>query len=572
MTPSNKRNSSPMSPQIIAVCQDCGYQSPYSLLNPACPQCGSEWQEARYDYAELAQRLPELLAKRPFNLWRYHELLPVHSANPDLSLGEGGTPLFRATNLGLMLGNSNIYIKDERQGPTHSFKDRQAAVTVAALKEAGINEMVLASTGNVAIAYSAYAARAGIRLWVFLTSLVPAVKMRETALYGTQVVKVTGSYDQAKQTAAMFAKRRGLFLDKGARSIPCIESMKTIAFETSEQLTELLGAPLQSEGRGAIWRAPDWYIQSISGGMGPLGVLKGYDELVQMGLIDHFPKFGLIQVEGCAPMVHAWKQGKDVAQPVAVPRTLIHTLATGDPGRTYTMLRKKILEKSDGFLEMVSDEEAYRAMHFLAKMEGLSVEPAAAVAIAGVIKMVRAGVIKPNESVIINCTGHTMPVERNILGEGWSKDLTSLGGDEMEESKEEGLLAALSKVGIDRFPRIAIVDDNPQVRQLIRRILQSQGNYTLFEATNGLEAIEVAKKEHPNLIILDLMMPEMDGFAVMDSLQADQDTADIPIIVVTAKELTPAEKERLRGHIQTLMQKGDFLSDDLLDEVRALLG
>jgi threonine synthase len=116
------------------------------------------------------------------------------------------------------------------------------------------------------------------------------------------------------------------------------------------------------------------------------------------------------------------------------------------------------------------------------------------------------------------------------------------------------------------------VDDNPDVRRLIRRILQSQGNYSLFEATNGREAVELAKKEQPNLMILDLMMPEMDGFAVMDALKADVTTADIPIVVVTAKELTPSEKERLRGHVQTLMQKGDFLSDDLLDEVRALLG
>ena len=186
--------------------------------------------------------------------------------------------------------------------------------------------------------------------------------------------------------------------------------------------------------------------------------------------------------------------------------------------------------------------------------------------------MVRAGIIKPNETVMINCTGHTMPVERNILGEGWSKDLTLPSTNEMEEGKEEGLLAALSKVGIDRFPRIAIVDDNPDVRRLIRRILQSQGNYSLFEATNGREAVELARKEQPNLMILDLMMPEMDGFAVMDALKADVTTADIPIVVVTAKELTPSEKEHLRGHVQTLMQKGDFLSDDLLDEVRALLG
>jgi threonine synthase len=222
--------------------------------------------------------------------------------------------------------------------------------------------------------------------------------------------------------------------------------------------------------------------------------------------------------------------------------------------------------------ESVSDEEAYRAMHFVAKMEGLSVEPAAAVAFAGLVKLVRAGVIKPNETVVINCTGHTMNIESTILGEGWSRDIvlpseTSM----MEEAAEEGLLAALSKVAIDRFPRIAIVDDNPDVRRLIRRILQAQGDYTLFEATNGREAIELALKEHPNLMILDLMMPEMDGFAVMEKLQSNPQTADIPVIVVTAKELTQAEKERLKGHIQKLMQKGDFMSDDLSDEVRALL-
>ncbi len=114
--------------------------------------------------------------------------------------------------LGACLGCPNIFIKDERQGPTGSFKDRQAAVTIAALKEAGINELVVASTGNVAIAYSAYAARAGIRLWAFLTSLVPAEKMREVALYGTQVIKVTGSYDEAKQVAGEFARQRGYFL------------------------------------------------------------------------------------------------------------------------------------------------------------------------------------------------------------------------------------------------------------------------------------------------------------------------------------------------------------------------
>jgi threonine synthase len=231
-----------------------------------------------------------------------------------------------------------------------------------------------------------------------------------------------------------------------------------------------------------------------------------------------------------------------------------------------------MLAGAGGLFESVTDEEAYRAMHFVAKMEGLSIEPAAAVAFAGLVKLVRAGVIKPTETIVVNCTGHTMSVESNILGEGWSRDIVlPAATSTMEESTEEGLLAALSKVAIDRFPRIAIVDDNEDVRRLIRRILQAQGDYKLYEAINGREAVALAQKEHPNLMILDLMMPEMDGFAVMEKLQSNPETADIPVIVVTAKELTNAEKERLQGHIQKLMQKGDFMNDDLSDEVRALL-
>jgi len=270
-------------------------------------------------------------------------------------------------------------------------------------------------------------------------------------------------------------------------------------------------------------------------------------------------------------MVHAWRLGQETATPVQSPNTQIITLATGDPGRTYTLLRQRMLAASGGTFESVSDEDAYRAMHLIAKMEGLSVEPAAGVAFAGLIKLIRNGQIKPSDRIVVNCTGHTMTIEKNILGEGWSRNVV-LSTQAMEDSPEDGLLAALSRVAIDRFPRIAIVDDNPDVRRLIRRILQSQGNYELFEATNGREAIELAKREQPNLIILDLMMPEVDGFGVLQALEADPDTAEIPVIVVTAKELTPAEKARLKGHIQTLMQKGDFMSDDLQDEVRALLG
>jgi threonine synthase len=560
-----------MQTPIIVECLDCGNKDVFKITQSTCTHCGSSWREAHYDYQSVAKTWLSVLKDRPFDLWRYRELLPTQNMYTAISLGEGGTPLIRATNLGMMLGCSNIFIKDERQGPTSSFKDRQAAVTIAAFKEAGITEMIVASTGNVAISYSAYAARAGIKLWAFLTSLVPAAKMREVALYGTQVVKITGSYDQAKQVAAEFSKQRNLFQDQGARTIPCIESMKTVAFEIAEQLPTLLRqTQCEGEDQNPSWKAPDWYLQSVSGGMGPIGVIKGFVELKQMGLVNKVPKVAAFQAEGCAPMVHAWKQHRDTAVPVQSPHTLIATLATGDPGRTYTQLRNNMLSNSGGTFESVTDEEAFRAMHILAKMEGISVEPATGVAFAGLIKLVRSGQIKPDEVIVINCTGHTVPIERNILGESWARNIV-VPAETMQDPQEEGLLAALSNVAIDRFPRIAIVDDNPDVRRLIRRILQSQGDYTIFEASNGREAVELAFKERPNLMILDLMMPEMDGFSVLDKLQSRPETAEIPVIVVTAKELTAAEKVKLKGHIQSLMQKGDFMSDELMDEIKTLL-
>jgi threonine synthase len=549
-------------------CRDCGHSAEYYPSSINCPRCNSQWREAEYDYQPIARNFIQQVARRPFDLWRYRELLPIRNPNSNLKLGEGGTPLIPAINLGMMLGCPNLFIKDERQGPTGSFKDRQAAVTIAALKEAGITEMVAASTGNVAISYSAYAARASIKLWAFVTSLVPAVKMREIALYGSQVIKVTGSYDQVKQMAAEFARQRNLYLDMGARTVTSIEAMKTIAFEIAEQLTAQLGPLPPANGTSsAPWRTPDWYIQAISGGMGPLGVYKGFRELQQMGLTNRLPALAPIQAEGCAPMVLSWKQGLENAEPVLMPNTHIETLATGDPGRAYAILAGNVKE-TRGTFESVSDEEAFRAMHVLAKMEGISAEPAAAVAFAGLFKLVRAGSIKPTDIVVINCTGHTMPAEQFVLGDDWAHNVEL---PVKEEAPQEGLLAALNNVAPDRFPRVAVVDDSEEVRRLFRRILQSQGNYSIFEASNGREGLELIRREHPDLVILDLMMPEMDGFDVLDDLRAHTETANIPVIVSTAKELTQQEKGLLKGQIQSLMQKGDFLNDEFLDEVRALI-
>ena len=144
--------------------------------------------------------------------------------------------------------------------------------------------------------------------------------------------------------------------------------------------------------------------------------------------------------------------------------------------------------------------------------------------------MVRAGLIKPTEVVVVNLTGHTLPVEKMILGDGWIKNMV-LTSKQWEEKPEEGLLSALSRVTPDRYSRIVIVDDHADSRRLIRRILQSQGEYTIHEVDNGRDAINLAKSEYPDVMILDLMMPEIDGFSVIDALKADERTASISIIV-----------------------------------------
>jgi threonine synthase len=568
-----------MPDHFVLVCADCGQVSavlPSTAFN--CPNCHSEWLEARYDYAALG---PKLLAAsatpgRWRGLWRYRELLPVRDPENVVTLGEGGTPLVRATNLGLMLGRPNIFIKDERQGPTGSFKDRQAALAVSVMKENGLTQAVVASTGNVAISYAAYCARAGIKLYAFLTSLVPGEKMRECALYGAQVVKVTATYDRAKELAAQFAAQRGMYFDRGLRSIAAVESMKTLAYELAEQLAaEGILRPITSgngaHAGGAPWLAPDWYVQAVSGGLGPAGAMKGFVELKEMGLIDKVPALACIQAEGCAPMAAAFRRNLDVAEPVLSPRTHIATLATGSPGRAYQVLRRYI-QAYGGVIDSVSDEDAYRALHVLAKMEGLSMEPAAAVAFAGLIQLARGGMIGPADVVVVNCSGHTFPIETGILGEGWSRDV-ELPSQELREAAgrpQEGLLAALQRLD-QRVRSIAIVDDNPDAVRLISRILQARGDYEIVVAHDGQSALGLIRQRRPDLVVLDLMMPEMDGFAVIDALRADSQTQDIPIIVVTAKELTPPERSRLNGQIDALLQKGLFMDDELLEDVLGAL-
>ncbi|RMG76743.1 MAG: threonine synthase [Chloroflexi bacterium] len=553
-----------MTKQINLECTYCHTLTPFNQFQGACPQCGEVIVEARYemDKIDVKQWLADL-RNRPPNLWRYHEVLPIYNVDDIVSLGEGGTPLIKSRALAASLGLKNLYIKDERQGPTGSFKDRQATVAISALKEMGIQEVVVASTGNVAIAYAAYAARVGIKVWAFFPRLTPNDKMREAALYGAEVIKTTGNYDQTKVLAAQFARAKGVFLDKGIKSVAAIEAMKTMAYEIAEQL----GREFENRQR---WRAPDWFLQGVSGGMGPIGVGKGFRELYDFGLIDKMPAFGIIQSTGCAPMVEAFERGQRVATPIEEAKTIIATLATGDPGRAYEILYDYV-QHNGGYFISATDEEAFNAIRVLARHDGISVEPATGVTFAGLFKLVRQGIIKPDDVVVVNCSGHTLPVEKTILGEQWQK-LVDLSDTQSMPAlpPEEKLVAAIDTVD-GQNKQIVVIEDNEAAARLMSRILEARDDCEVHLAHNGKAGINLINRIRPDLVITDLMMPDVDGFQVIEYIRSSDVLRHIPIVVVTAKELTVKEREMLKDQVDMLLQKGSFLDDEFVDNLIARL-
>jgi threonine synthase len=323
--------------------------------------------------------------------------------------------------------------------------------------------------------------------------------------------------------------------------------MKTIAYEIVEQLG---------------WRAPDWYIQAVSGGLGPLGVYQGFTELQRMGLIERIPKLAVIQTEGCSPMVKAFKAGKDVAEAV-IPDTRIIILATGDPGKSYTYLWN-LTQKFGGCMESVTDAEAFAAMRSLAKSEGMAVEPATSVAFAGLEKLLRNGTISKDETVAVNCTGHTFPVEKHVLEDQFALDVHL--SETQAPAPREGLQAALENLD-EKTTTVLLIDDNPDDALLIRRLLEGKKAYRVLHAKDGWEGLAMARQSLPDLIVSDLTMPGIDGFGLVEELKLDPRTKDIPIVVVSAKDITTEERKRLNGHIEALYQKGSLPPRKFVDQV-----
>jgi CheY-like chemotaxis protein len=335
--------------------------------------------------------------------------------------------------------------------------------------------------------------------------------------------------------------------------------MKTIAFEIAEQMTRMGAAPRA----GVPWAAPDWYVQAVSGGIGPLGVLKGFRELAAAGIIDRVPKIAVVQTKGCNPMVRAWEKGKDEVEAVDQPDSLITVLATGNPGMAYRIL-KHAADTNGGAMVDVSDGEAFRAMRRVARIEGLSMEPAASVAFAGLDKLLERDHVQPGEQVVVNCSGHTFSAEKYALEDRYIFNLQADSSDQVRPT--EGLATTLEELD-ERITTVAIIDDNPYDSRLIRRFLDRYRNYRVFEANTAKDGLDLVRQRQPDLVMLDLMMPEMDGFTMTDALKSDARTAHIPIVIVSAKTLVPEERAKLDQYAESVWQKGSFSVKALVQHV-----
>jgi CheY-like chemotaxis protein len=216
----------------------------------------------------------------------------------------------------------------------------------------------------------------------------------------------------------------------------------------------------------------------------------------------------------------------------------------------------------------VSDEEAFSAMRLLAKTEGYSVEPATSVAFAGLDKLIEQGIIKSDEVVVVNCSGHTFPVEKHIMDD--EENVLDVRLSDVAQTKPgaplDGLGSALERLD-EQVTTIVVIDDNPMDSRLIRRLLQARKPYRVFEANSAQEGLNIIKERLPDLVVSDLTMPEMDGFTLLEELKKDLDTAHIPVIVVSAKDLTTEDERRLSGQTSSIWMKGSFSTQDLVQHV-----
>lgn len=362
-------------------CLDCGYKFFSEKIFPVCTRCKG-WAEVYWNDEELRKFWVNKKNFKSNTIWRYHSVLPVRSKENIVSMGEGNTSLIHLGSLGEIIGHPRIFFRDERGG-TGSFKDRSASLAMSFLKERGVKKFVVASTGNIATAYAAYAARAKIKLCVCIPWDSASQKANEASAYGARVVKIQGDYTETKEFAVRLAKLNNWVSDVGSRCPIRWEAKKTMAYNDFEVLGDI----------------PDVYLQALSGGSGMLGYIKGVNELQRAQQTRKNTRFIGVQAGGCAPMAEAFKQGYKKYSKVRHPKTSVPTLATGDP-QAYPRLAP-VIASSGGEIMSVPEEAIPAAAVILGRLEGLLVDSATAVAIAGLIIAIKANKIKPNEIVVV---------------------------------------------------------------------------------------------------------------------------------------------------------------------------
>lgn len=355
----------------------------------ACESCGEpvevELDLAKFSWHDIHRRM----SHRQIGVWRYRELLPVLPYTEIVTLGEGGTNLHRAKRFGERLGFRFLYVKNEGENPTGSFKDRGMTVGVTKAKEIGVKRVICASTGNTSASLAAYAALGGLQCLVIVPSGKIALgKMAQALMYGALVIGVKGNFDQALDLVVEAQREMGFYMLNSINPFR-YEGQKTGAYELYDQLGG---------------RVPDWLICPVGNGANIAAYWKGFEELYGLGAIDRLPKMIGVQAEGAAPIANAWIEGKQEIEPVAKPETIATAIRIGRPANWKKTLRA--IRDSKGMALIVTDEMILKAQHELAKNEGIFVEPASAASIAGLKILTEQGMISSDELVVCVTSGH----------------------------------------------------------------------------------------------------------------------------------------------------------------------
>lgn len=368
-------------------CRECERRYPIEPVH-VCEFCFGPL-EVEYDYDAIRAAVSrETIMAGPASIWRYAELLPTSIDAPRVDLGTGFSPLVKADNLGRAIGLKNLYIKNDTQNPTFSFKDRVVSVALTRAREFGFDIAACASTGNLANSVAAHAAKAGMKSYVFIPADLELGKIITTAVYGPNLVAVNGNYDSVNRLCAEIAgEYKWAFVNVNIRPYYA-EGSKTIAFETAEQLG---------------WRAPDHVVVPIASGSLLTKVKKGFDEMAMIGLIDkHATKISGAQAQGCSPVATAFEAGVDVIRPVK-PDTIAKSLAIGNPADGYYALRAA--KETNGTIAAATDEEIIEAIKLLATTEGVFTETAGGVTVAVLKKLAESGKIDSDELTVAYITG-----------------------------------------------------------------------------------------------------------------------------------------------------------------------